>query len=266
MPTLEWRVDGTPCRQISRHVGKCIYCGATESLSREHIVPYGLGGGPQLRKGSCEACSTITGRFEQVVLRGQFLLMRARASLPTRDPDNRPKSFVFEVMKDGRSEAIELPTDECPISFIMPLFQSPRYLEEYDYKSGMAMIGLTGHGSRSDLKRLGHDLGIESISYKDEQLGNNFGRLLAKIAYGFAVFEYGLGAFEECYVLPCILGVKDDAGYWVGNSERPVVSLPKERDLHRMQVGKRGNEVHSLIRLFARFQTPEYRVVVGRLK
>jgi hypothetical protein len=33
--------------------GFCIYCGSTEQLSREHVVPYALGGTLTITEGSC---------------------------------------------------------------------------------------------------------------------------------------------------------------------------------------------------------------------
>src|SRR5947209_7136061 len=50
-------------------VGRCIYCGSTESLGREHIIPLALNGTAVLPKSTCDGCTRITGEFEQDVLR-----------------------------------------------------------------------------------------------------------------------------------------------------------------------------------------------------
>ena len=47
----------------------------------------------------------------------------------------------------------------------------------------------------------------------------SFARLLAKIAYSYAVATYGLIPFENVFVLPLILGDADDASHWLGSAE-----------------------------------------------
>ncbi len=44
-------------RYIYQEVGSCIYCGSTDNLSNEHIIPYGLGGNLELPKSSCSRCA-----------------------------------------------------------------------------------------------------------------------------------------------------------------------------------------------------------------
>src|SRR5438270_6006604 len=69
-----------------RPVGHCIYCGATDALRREHVVPLGLC--PQrstvLPAASCGLCAKITGDFERLVLRGTLRPIRARLGLSSR--------------------------------------------------------------------------------------------------------------------------------------------------------------------------------------
>lgn len=55
---------------LSRYIGKCIYCGSTDNLTREHVVPRGLGGPWLLLKASCKKCARITSDFEGGVLGG----------------------------------------------------------------------------------------------------------------------------------------------------------------------------------------------------
>jgi hypothetical protein len=250
---------------ITRHIGRCVYCGSTDSLTDEHIVPRGLKGPWQLLKGSCKACNQITSAFERSVLRKQFILPRAALGLPTYHPKNRPQEFSFEVEKDGHTEKIVLPVTACPPVFTMLALEKPGYIENYNYKEGVIMVkGYSLHGpSQTKLKK---KLGIEGISYKTSSSGYRFGQMLAKIAYGMVILAYGSDALEECYVLPCILGQKDDAGYWVGSSGKHVSTMPAESVLHRVFLTKSRKEVSALIRLFANYQTPEYLVIVGKLK
>src|SRR5262245_13319334 len=71
-------------------VGRCIYCGSTDSLSDEHIVPFSLGGKLVLRKASCKKCQDITGAFEGHCASRLYASIRIRENLPTRRPKNRP--------------------------------------------------------------------------------------------------------------------------------------------------------------------------------
>jgi hypothetical protein len=251
---------------LTKYIGSCIYCGSTNSLTDEHIVPRGLGGPWKLLKGSCQACNEITSAFEKHVLKDQFILPRTVLRLPTYHPKKRPQKFSFQVEKNGHSETIELPGTECPPLFMMLTLKKPRYVENYDYVKGVMVTGSSLHGRQ--LLELKEKLKIDSISVTVNISANCFERMLAKIAYGMTTLAYGPNALRECYVLPCILGKKDDAGYWVGSSGRDVASLPPEEPMHRIFLLNlnKENEVAASIRLFANYQTPEYLVIVGKLK
>jgi hypothetical protein len=248
----------------TRYIGKCVYCGSTDNLTDEHIVPHGLKGPWQLLKGSCKVCNQITSAFERNVLRQQFMLPRAALDLPTYHPKNRPQEFSFEVEKDGHKEELVLPITDCPPVFMMLDLEKPRYIAKYDYEKGIMVKGCSLHGpSQAKLKE---KLSIETVSFTASFSGNCFERMLAKIAYGMIILAYGPDALEECYVLPCILGQKEDVGYWVGSSGKDVSNLPSEKALHRVFLTIERKEVGALIRLFANYQTPEYLVIVGKLK
>jgi hypothetical protein len=184
--------------------------------------------------------------------------------LPTYHPENRPQKFSFEVEKDGHKEELVLPISDCPPVFMMLDLEKPRYISNYDYEKGVMVKGCSLHGpSQAKLKE---KLSIGSISFTTSLSGNCFERMLAKIGYGMIILAYGPDALEECYVLPCILGQKEDVGYWVGSSGRDVNNLPAENALHRVFLTIEGKEIGALIRLFANYQTPEYLVIVGKLK
>jgi hypothetical protein len=249
---------------LKRHIGRCIYCGSTDKLTDEHILPRGLKGPWKLLKGSCQSCSQITSKFERSVLREQFLLPRSALGLPTYHTKNRPQRFSFEVEKEGRKGKITLPASECPPLFVMLNLKKPRYIDDYDYDKGVKVIGASLHGP--ELSKMQEQLGIDDIGIRVDMHGTDFERMLAKIAYGMTILKYGPDALQECYVLPCILGQKEDVGYWVGSSGREFTALPVEKELHRIFIRVKGNEVGASIRLFANFRTPEYLVIVGKLK
>jgi hypothetical protein len=250
---------------VTKYIGKCIYCGSTDNLNREHVVPRGLGGPWILLKASCRKCAKITSAFEREVLKEFFILVRTKLGLPTYHPENRPESFSFKATIGGKEEVMDFPVSDCPTLFMMPQFVKPGHISKDKKSKGVSLRGMSIHGK--DLRELKTKYNLENLSYTTN-LRTSFARVLAKIAYGMTVFQHGLDIFEEAYVLPCIQGKKDDVGQWVGceDPNKSPALLPKERFLHRIDILRKGNEVGARIRLFASYQTPEYLVIVGRLK
>ncbi len=253
----------------SRCIGQCIYCKSTKNLSREHIVPYGLLGIWTLRKASCQQCRDITSAFETSVLRDYFIQVRTSLKLPTRRPQERPKSFDYTVSKNGKEQVVNIPASEITTIFTMPIFNQPGCMTNNQQVNGFAVRGMSLHGSTSSLEKLKAKYDMDSINYTST-LDNSFLRLLAKIAYGMVVLKYGLDAIQEAFVLPSILGTKDDVSVWVGckNPDKSPALLRRVKGIfHGVQLEINDKKVIAAnIRLFESFQTPEYLVVVGRLK
>jgi hypothetical protein len=252
-------------RSTAQYIGKCIYCGSEENLTNEHIVPRGLAGPWQLLSASCRNCSKITAAFERDVLREYFILVRTNLGLPTYHRRNRPRSFDFRITKQGVENTITVPVPGCPTLFAMPIFEKPGYIAKRPQNAALLVKGMSLHGS--GLEKFKNKYDFNSFSFS-ATLRTNFARLLAKIAYGMIVDQHGLDAIKEIYVLPSILGKKDDVGYWVGceHSVQSTALIPKEKYLHSIDVLKNNSEVGARIRLFANFQTPQYLVIVGSLK
>src|SRR5262245_46504142 len=109
MPSVEASATFAP-------VGKCIYCGTTEGqLTKEHIIPFGLGGNWILPQASCSTCSGITRDVEQFCLRPMLGPFRIRLKLPTRRPKERPTILPLEYVRtDGVRERSTVPAEEFP--------------------------------------------------------------------------------------------------------------------------------------------------------
>jgi hypothetical protein len=120
--------------------GACIYCGTTRNLEDEHIIPYGIGGTGILPLSSCRKCASITGRFEQQVLRGPMWAVRAHLSLKSRNPKNAPTTLPIEIMRNGKAVTENLPLNEHPILWQAPVFDAPGYL------TGNKVKGISFHG------------------------------------------------------------------------------------------------------------------------
>ena len=264
-----WTGNEVVNEKLTRNIGECIYCGATDDLQQEHIVPYSLGGPWSLLGASCPKCAAITSKFELDVSRNTLIVPRTTLGLPTRRKNMRPSSFSMMVELDsGRRHVLEVPVSDCPVLLQMPLYRRPRYLASYPYNKGVVVTGFLGYAT--GFGTLQKKYGVQSL-YSTTTFTTSFARLLAKIAYGFAVLQYGLQEITEAYVLPSIIGEKDDVGYWVGcsNDSKPPRVPPRERYLHTIDVDlsqtTEYKEVVVRLRLFAMYPTPEYLVVVGRL-
>ncbi len=248
-------------------IGECIYCGSKTNLTKEHIVPYGLGCPSEwiLYEGSCQGCARITSAFERDVLKKYLREPRAALGLPTYHKKSRPKRLDLQLLRDGQSFTASLPAEQCPPLIIMPHFKVPAHGGNYDYQSGVMVVGSSLHGPSDMNKRLAR-LNANGFSVRRSLVAVSFARMLAKIAYGMAILQFGHHALKEVFVLPCILGQKGDVGRWVGCSEEPAIVPQVEKLLHRIETMSNNSVVSARIRLFANYRTPVYLVFVGSLK
>jgi len=65
-------------------VNRCIYCGSQEDLSKEHILPYALGGRLVLPRASCSRHRDLTSEIERKVARGMYGDYRDSEGIQTR--------------------------------------------------------------------------------------------------------------------------------------------------------------------------------------
>lgn len=258
-------------------VGKCIYCGTTEPpLKKEHSIPYGLGGDWVLLEASCGECEKITSRFERRILRGPLLAVRTATKMPTRHKHERPTELPITIERSGNLETFMVPVENHLTLVHLPLFPAPACLEERPYEAGIEVIGTeTVHFGRA-LEELVSIHGATTFSHSENSPFLDFARMVEKIAYCEAVATVGLDAIEEAFVLPAILGQRDDIGRWVGSDDY-VFELEEHENLRhavkaslRRVVAIQTGEVHDLIlinvKLFAGAHPTGYLVVVGRLK
>lgn len=252
-------------RIVLGKIGKCIYCGETEKLLRtEHIIPYGLNGPWEILEASCDKCAAITSAFESTVLKDSLIVPRVALDFPTRRRGQRPKKFLFAITRNGRQEVVEVPIQEHFAVMILPISEFPACLDRRPYEKGVTIKGaieikVGGPPIEEILKRYG----TKELSIKVTWHGNCFERMLAKIAYGFSVAYLSIENLEEVYILPAILGQKDDVGRWVGTAKD--IRLDIGKFLHHIELEIINEEIIVRIKLFALFNVPEYLVVVGRV-
>lgn len=248
-------------------VGSCIYCGATGEevdLTKEHVIPLALGGRYILPKSSCKDCATITGRFEARVLRGGLRGIREHLKLESRTKKRPTELPLFDVNgEEGRTEKVAV--EDYPALVILPHYRGPTIgnfpnrlisaVEPWYYVPPLA------------LRTLKEKYGIESWS-TNAMDSASFARMLAKIAHGFAVATHGLDSFVQ--FLPEI--ILDDSPtklhQFVGTMSAGSEVTGNDLSHHVRVVGETTNEGRYLtchIRLFEKFGSPSYRVVVGML-
>jgi hypothetical protein len=247
--------------------GRCVYCGDREPpLTREHIIPQGLGGGLIMHKASCGACQKITRDLETYCLRGLLLPHRLNIGL-VQHPDELGDTLPLRFKIDDREEVRRVPLEDFPNYLALPqIHRAP----------GMVCGGTPGEffrvsfivwGIEEELRAL-HESGNAMLVDNFDM--NKFARMLAKIAHSLAAAEIGVEHFDPA--LPdFILGRAPDlASYLVGAWTEPYGAAPPAMPLHQVGLGMQqwGRRWLASVRikLFANQpNAPTYRVIVGEL-
>jgi hypothetical protein len=254
-------------KQTSREINRCIYCNAVgPDLSREHIIPAGLNGDLTLAAASCRTCSDITSAVELDVLRTAVGPLRDALKLRSRRPEKRKTHLPMYVRRGETRVQIQVPIDEHPTMLALPTLAPPGCIAgRPDSESieivQMRVTQLTGLPFNELHKKYGVD--ADEIGTTIAHHPHNFARLLAKIAYGFAVLRLGLANISERYLPAAILGQDKRVARWVGCD----LNQPSQRGagLHQINLRIDNGEIHAFVRLFAEFGAPEYHVVVGKV-
>lgn len=253
--------------KIYEPVGQCIYCGSKENLQDEHIIAFGLHGNMILPKSSCKECAGITSFLERKILRGPLLPVRAAAKFKTRRPRNRPSTFPMKVIQQGQEHLRNVPIEDHLTLLVLPLLPPPAYADERPYTMGIEIIGretiLFGDEPAEIMRRFNAEGLSVSMNYQYVE----FVRMIGKIAYAFTVAQFGLSAIAEPYVLPAIMGQRDDIGKWVGSSDF-VYEAEKQGAIHTIVTNFLEWQGEKLlvanVKLFANAHPHGYNVIVGR--
>lgn len=239
-------------------VGNCIYCGASEGLSDEHIIPKGLKGTWILPKSSCEACRRITSRFETMCLRHLLGSFRRRTGF--KSGKKQPLTVPQPIQRtDCVWENKEVPVGELPMAIALPRFDHLPLLLTGELKPlQVSFWAWIKHDAPDAVQKLG-GIGFEigEISPSD------FTRMLAKIAHSYAVARFGIHAFRPL-LRELIRYGSENPHFLIGG---PSTHPPAEKFLHAItprRVSLRGTNYLMLqIRLLAQLGAPAYFVLVG---
>ena len=253
--------------KVFNPAGRCVYCGDRgPRLTREHILPQGLGGGLILPKASCEACRKVTSDLETYCLRGLWLPHRLNIGL-VRHPDELGDTLPLRFKVDDREEVRRVRRENFPNYLALPqIYRAP----------GMVCGGTPGEffrvsfnicGIEEELRAL-HESGNAMLVDNFDM--NKFARMLAKIAHSLAAAEIGVDHFDPA--LPdFILGHAPDlASYLVGAWIEPYGHAPPTVPLHQVGLGMQqwGRRWLASVRikLFTNQpNAPVYQVIVGEL-
>lgn len=266
----------TIIRQNFFRIGQCIYCGDTDSkLTKEHVIPFGLGGNAiVLEDACCEKCRVITSQCERNPIHDNWAEVRAALDFPSRKRKLTEEIFPLEVeLEDGSKTTLQLKGQET-LGLVQFLeYNLPAFFDSSGYKSGVVVSGVKLIGFGIDIEEFKKRHKIKGFNLSTTAKGNDFEKMITKMAYCFTVACWGLECFDERYVLPTILNEKDDVGYWMGgNLDGKIVPLiGKQLGRSAMKIGiitatsGKRNIVVSL-KFFPASEAPEYIVVVGSLK
>jgi hypothetical protein len=254
-------------------IGACIYCGVTDALTEEHVVPLGLGGRLILTAASCPRCEKITSAFERKVLRGFMLDARTAGSFPTRHRKDRPTTISYEIKRGIQFESIDVPVTESTGLLQLPMLQPPAFLNGRPPIRGTNIIGFEtiAFGKRPDevLSTVGTNAFRATVNID----AHAFVRMLAKIGFCCAIAAIGTFPRSEVPVLPLILGTADDDSTWVGSSEYSL-AVEAQKPQHALGLisanmlvdGTPEEILIARIKLFMNSGATGYEVVVRRKK
>lgn len=254
-------------------IGQCIYCGATSGLSREHVLPYGLGGDLVLNAATCGNCAKETGRLELHLLRGHWWPYRLCLGLPSRRAGAQIPDLSVKVKRpDGTEYPACLPMHRQTIAMAF-IFDPPSILKgviRTEPPSGQANVRAIGAFPTHVVVN-----GVEKAILPEEKIeapvnlnASDICRFLAKVAHGYAISRRGLSACREYFLPAIILGKTDGAQTYVGGASSQVLGerLPGT-GLHAFMDRLTGEFLTVYIQLFRAHggNEPIYEVVVGRL-
>ena len=250
----------------SKRAESCIYCGSQNQLSKEHVIPYALGGETIIWDGSCEKCRQKTQDFENAVLRGEMQGVRYIQGLPSRSKHaNLPSTVSVQVTIEGIQSQIDIPLDEAPIFLTFPLFIGPKYLDPSKGK-GLDITGTVSGSYGADPATFMTSIGASSVVMDGARNAPvAFAQMVAKIGYGIAWLQGLLKYVDDpSELVDAFLDNPRNLGRFVGTLPEPYVKHPGYR--HRFLVNVQHGLLLCEVQLFADSGAPIYLVALGRLR
>jgi len=227
--------------QLSLDIGACIYCGDVKPpLSREHVLPRGLGGNwaPEgysnalvLQNATCERCRQITQKIEEECLRVMMDPARARLGLKRKDRSAAQMSVLVDL-PDGSTEHRDVDSSEVLAAIAIPSYYEAGALTNRpitetapcDYH--FMVMAPASRRLLQQSARVGVALSVNA---------KTFAQMLAKIALGVAVARFGVTGFEPL-VQKFILCNPDEYGHWVGGFAGTQKQEARSAEFHKIHL------------------------------
>jgi hypothetical protein len=241
-------------------ISSCIYCSSSNRLSDEHIVPYSLGGSLTLKDASCENCSDITKKFEQICARNMFGSFRTVNRLPTRRKHQRPNELELLVEGPSGKQTIKvLVADHPGVPASLPLLPPPgmrvgptKQLPQPDTAVWLSLTQI----NRAKAKKIADSTGAIDLSVKKPEVDLlAFMRLLAKVAHGAVHAMFHASGFVP-FLPDYILGKDPHLPFVVGGATQPpppgtATTLGYQGDDsrlgHRISCGSATNAIGQIV-------------------
>lgn len=232
-------------------------------LTREHIIPEGLGGQLLFHKASCDDCAKIINEEVENLCLGAMVGPRTKLNMKKRAPESlahgvwRGSKGQFPLdMSEADFRWNELPTSDMPLAIILPTFVEPGILTGAAPSEGFIVNGLQSHFANKTLPT--QDEGCVS-GHVQKFSPDLFCRMIAKVAHGAATAELGKDAFSP-FLPQIILGKNKNISFFVGGGGiKPMKTSQK----HVISIKLRSGYVIADVQLFANLRFRAYRAVVG---
>lgn len=258
-------------KKVYSPVGRCIYCGNTDDLTVEHIIPFGLGGRLELPDSSCRSCCKVTSDFEHTCLRTMYGPLRLLYDLPSRRKQSRPVKLPLKVKRTPNDDwtYLDVEQERYPFLILFPKLPLPHILTGESVCHGAKAKTFWIRGASPSyvfkdlLQQLTIQLNVHAVMPEAKAEVDRFCQMLAKIAYSFAVGELGFKTFKPL-LLPHILRKElDDIDKFIGCLEETERAT---KNLHEISIAEMDdkNLVVVRIRLLAKLETPTYLVIAGQ--
>lgn len=248
--------------------GRCLYCPSTEGLTDEHIIPVSLGGKRILPSASCPACQKHTTRFEAIVAREMYGMLRLRLGIQgsRKRRKQRPTNWPVSVHPEGQNPFLSNPPiSSLPLVYFAPVLPAPGIKSGEPISDGHPSFDIKMVGSRSELRKFTKSQGSDRLELSGLVDVFSFARVIAKIGHAFAAAEVGLDGIEQ-FLPPIILGAETSRFHYVGGVTPDVEPLPPK---HRLALGffELNSETFltTVVRPIDHEHFPTYEAVVGRV-
>ncbi len=244
----------------------CIYCNSTMQLSKEHVVPFALGGTLVIFNGSCEACREITQKFENASLnQGSMREARYVSDIQSRTKHaSAKKKVAVSLIRNGVEFVENFATEDLPILLSLPCFSSPAIFDSRP-DTRIELAGWATLSFGPDLQGFLKDAGVtEMRSEETKKSPVAFAQMIAKIAYGFAWCHGILELLEESpELVKAFMTNPNELGRFVGTKAPPFRQFPGFDFRIEYQYEPALRIVYAEIQVFPDAATPTYIVVIG---